>query len=195
MIDNNEQNNSDFQILQNGDNVQQDQPCQTSSTVDNVIDVKDKKIIQLEIELMQLQEQERNNMLRLQAEIENVRRRSLQDIEKIHKFSLERFMYELLPVIDNLERTLNIADRSNALLLSIVEGIELTLKSFLDTVYKFGLEAVHAIHVPFNPEIHQAISMVMSKEHKPNMVLTIVQKGYTLNGRLVRPAMVIVSKE
>lgn len=195
MIDNNEKNNSDFQIPQNSDNVQQDQSCQTSSTVDNVIDVKDKKIIQLEIELMQLQEQERNNILRLQAEIENVRRRSLQEIEKIHKFSLERFMYELLPVIDNLERTLNIADRSNALLLSIVEGIELTLKSFLDTVYKFGLEAVHAIHVPFNPEIHQAISMVTSKEHKPNIVLTIIQKGYTLNGRLVRPAMVIVSKE
>lgn len=195
MIDNNEKIDSDVQVLKNNDNVQEDHADQSSVLQENVIDVKDKKIIQLEIELMQLKEQERDNVLRLQAEIENVRRRSAQEIEKIHKFSLERFMYELLPVVDNLERTLNIIDRSNVLLCSIIEGIELTLKSFLETMYKFGIEAVHAVHVPFNPEIHQAISMIESTEQKPNLVLTIIQKGYLLHGRLIRPAMVTVSKD
>lgn len=194
MIDNNEQNNIDFKNSQDND-TQQDELFKSSSKVDNVVDPKDRKIIQLEIELMQFKEQERDNILRLQAEIENVRRRSVQEIEKIHKFALERFIGELLPVIDNLERTLNIADRTNTVLFSIIEGIELTLKLFLDTMCKFGLESIHAIHIPFNPEIHQAISMIVSEEHKPNRVLTIIQKGYTLNGRLIRPAMVIVSQD
>lgn len=194
MIDNNEQNNLDSQISQNAD-IQQDKSCKSSSELDSIVDFKDKKIIQLEIELMQLKEQDRDNVLRLQAEIENIRRRSVQEIEKIHKFSLERFMCELLPVIDNLERTLSIIDRFDPLLSAVAEGIELTLKSFLDTVHKFGLESVHTIHIPFNPEIHQAISMVVSTEHKPNKVLTIIQKGYLLNNRLIRPAMVTVSKD
>lgn len=193
MIDNNEKNNLDSQISQDSD-IQQDESVK-SFREEEIIDPKDRKIIQLEIELMQFKAQERDSKLRLQAEVENVRRRSMQEIEKIHKFALEQFVCELLPVIDNLERTLNIADRSNILLSSIIKGIELTLKSFLDTIFKFGVESIHAIHIPFNPEIHQAISMIVSEEHKPNIVLTIIQKGYVLNGRLIRPAMVTVSKD
>lgn len=194
MVDNNEQNNLNINIPQDCD-AQKNELPKSSSEIENVIDPKDKQIIQLEIELAQFKEQERDNILRLQAELENVRRRGIQEIEKIHKFALERFISELLSVIDNLERTLSIADHSNTVLSSIIEGIELTLKSFLDTMYKFGLESIHAIHIPFNPEIHQAISMVVSDEHESSTVLTIVQKGYTLNGRLIRPAMVIVSKD
>lgn len=195
MIDKNDQKNLDAQVSQNSMNIQRDKLSESSGIEDNVIDLKDKKIIQLEIELMQFKEQERDNILRLKAEMENIRRRSVQEIEKIHKFSLERFVIELLPVIDNLERTLSIVDRSNTLLSSIVEGIELTLKLFLDIMHKFGLESIHTIHVTFNPEIHQAISMIESEEHAPSQVLTIIQKGYTLNGRLIRPAMVTVSKD
>lgn len=194
MIDSNEKNNIDLKISKDND-MQQDVILKSSSDIDNIIDPKDKKIIQLEIELMKLKEQERDTILRLQAEIENVRRRNIHEIEKIHKFALERFICELLPVIDNLERTLSIADRSNAILLSIIEGIELTLKLFLDTMYKCGLESVNVVHIPFDPEVHQAISMIASEDHEPNQVLTIIQKGYTLNGRLIRPAMVTVSKE
>lgn len=194
-MDKNDQNNLDIQTSENRVDTQQDKLSESSVADDGVFDLKDKKIIQLEIELMQLKEQERDNILRLQAEIENIRRRSTQEIEKIHKFSLERFVFELLPVIDNLERTLGIADRSNTLLSSIIEGIELILKLFLDVMHKFGVEVVNAVHVTFNPEIHQAISMVESEEYTPNQVLTIIQKGYVLNGRLIRPAMVTVSKD
>lgn len=193
MIDNNVKNNIDESTLQN-EKIEKEELLESVSTVDNVIDPKNDQIVKLQIKLAQLQEQERNTVLRLTAEIENIRRRNTQEIEKIHKFGLERFIFELLPVIDNLERTINISDNSNTLLSPIIEGIELTLKSFLDTVHKFGLKSIYEINVPFNPEIHQAISIIESEDHKPNQVLTIIQKGYILNGRLIRPAMVTVSQ-
>ncbi|URJ31699.1 nucleotide exchange factor GrpE [Blochmannia endosymbiont of Camponotus modoc] len=193
MIDDNVKNNIDESTLQN-EKIEKEELLESVSTVDNVIDPKNDQIIKLQIKLAQLQEHERNTVLRLTAEIENIRRRNTQEIEKIHKFGLERFIFELLPVIDNLERTMNISDNSNTLLPSIIEGIELTLKSFLDTVHKFGLKSIYEINVPFNPEIHQAISIIESEDHKPNQVLTMIQKGYILNGRLIRPAMVTVSQ-
>ncbi|AAZ41174.1 heat shock protein 24 [Candidatus Blochmanniella pennsylvanica str. BPEN] len=193
MIDNNVKNNIDESTLQN-EKIEKEELLESVSTVDNVIDPKNDQIIKLKIQLAQLQEHERNTVLRLTAEIENIRRRNTQEIEKIHKFGLERFIFELLPVIDNLERTMSISDNSNTLLSAIIEGIELTLKSFLDTVHKFGLKSIYEINVPFNPEIHQAISIIESEDHKPNQVLTMIQKGYILNGRLIRPAMVTVSQ-
>ncbi|URJ29492.1 nucleotide exchange factor GrpE [Blochmannia endosymbiont of Camponotus modoc] len=193
MIDNNVKNNIDESTLQN-EKMEKEELLESVSTVDNVIDPKNDQIIKLQIKLAQLQEHERNTVLRLTAEIENIRRRNTQEIEKIHKFGLERFIFELLPVIDNLERTMNISDNSNTLLSAIIEGIELTLKSFLDTVRKFGLQSIYEINVPFNPEIHQAISIIESEDHEPNQVLTMIQKGYILNGRLIRPAMVTVSQ-
>src|SRR5699024_10180568 len=117
-----------------------------------------------------------------------------QDVEKAHKFALEKFSSALLPVIDSLERALSLSDKSNAEFTAMIEGIELTLKSLLDTVNKFGIEAIEEENVPFNPDIHQAMSMVESEEIAPNHVITVVQKGYSLNGRLLRPAMVMVSK-
>ncbi|URJ32371.1 nucleotide exchange factor GrpE [Blochmannia endosymbiont of Camponotus sp.] len=193
MIDNNVKNNIDESTLRN-EKSEKEELLESVSIADNIIDPKNDQIIKLKIKLAQLQEHERNTVLRLTAEIENIRRRNTQEIEKIHKFGLERFIFELLPVIDNLERTINISDNSNTSLSAIIEGIELTLKSFLDTVHKFGLKSIHEINVPFNPEIHQAISIIESEDHKPNQVLTIIQKGYILNGRLIRPAMVTVSQ-
>ena len=113
---------------------------------------------------------------------------------KAHKFALEKFSNELLPVIDNLERALDLADKSNAELVGLIEGVELTLKSLLDAVRKFGMEVVSEVHVPFNPELHQAMTMMESEDVAPNHVMMVMQKGYTLNGRLLRPAMVAVSK-
>lgn len=161
---------------------------------DNIIDPRDDQIIQLKIKLAQVLEHERDIVLRLNAELENIRRRNTQEIEKAYKFALERFISELLPVIDNLERTLGIMDQSNTALSAIIEGINLTLKSFLDTVFKFGVESVHDVYVPFDPKVHQAISAEESVEYQPNQVVKIIQKGYMLNGRLIRPAMVVVSK-
>lgn len=136
----------------------------------------------------------REAQLRAQAEIENIRRRTEQDVEKAHKFALEKFANELLPVIDSLERALEVVDKENPELTAMVEGIDLTLKSLLGAVGKFGVEVVGDINVPFNPEIHQAMSMMESEDVAPNHVLLVMQRGYILNGRLLRPAMVAVSK-
>lgn len=152
------------------------------------------RIAELEGQLVQLQQQERENVLRARADVENVRRRAEQDVEKAHKFALEKFSVKLLPVIDNLERALASADKQNPDLTPLIEGVELTLKSMLDTVRKFGVDVVEETNVPFNPELHQAMTMLESAEHQANHVMMVMQKGYTLNGRLIRPAMVAVAK-
>ncbi|MBJ2117100.1 MULTISPECIES: nucleotide exchange factor GrpE [Proteus] len=152
------------------------------------------RIDSLEKQLEQSQKTEREAMARALAEVENVRRRTQQDIEKAHKFALEKFSNELLPVLDNLERALSAADHENESLKPMIEGLELTLKSFLDAVRKFGIEVVEEKNVAFNPEVHQAMTLIDSPEHESNHVVDVMQKGYTLNGRLLRPAMVIVSK-
>lgn len=193
MIDNHNKHDCDVNVACSDTSKEQNLP-KSVSKLDNIIDPRDAEIIQLKIKLAHIIEHERDAILRLKAEIENIHRRNTKEVEKIHKFALERFTLELLPVIDNLERTLSIMDRSNSALSSIIEGVDLTLKSFLDTIFKFGIKSIHDVNVPFNPEIHQAISTMDSEEHQPNHVLTIIQKGYTLHGRLIRPAMVIVSK-
>ncbi|AXF75132.1 nucleotide exchange factor GrpE [Erwinia tracheiphila] len=158
------------------------------------LEVKNERITELEAELALAQGGVREAQLRAQAEIENIRRRTEQDVEKAHKFALEKFANELLPVIDSLERALEVADKENPELTAMVEGIDLTLKSLLGAVGKFGVEVVGDINVPFNPEIHQAMSMMESEDVAPNHVLLVMQRGYILNGRLLRPAMVAVSK-
>ncbi|MBN6363409.1 nucleotide exchange factor GrpE [Providencia huaxiensis] len=152
------------------------------------------RIAELEQQLEASQKTEREAMLRAHAEIENIRRRTEQDIEKAHKFALEKFSNELLPVIDNLERAIDAADHESEESKAMLEGLNLTLKTFLDAVAKFGIEPVSEVNVPFNPEVHQAITMIESPDHQANHVINVMQKGYTLNNRLLRPAMVIVSK-
>lgn len=126
--------------------------------------------------------------------MENLRRRTELDIEKAHKFALEKFINELLPVIDSLDRALEVADKANPDMSAMVEGIELTLKSMLDVVRKFGVEVIAETNVPLDPNVHQAIAMVESDDVAPGNVLGIMQKGYTLNGRTIRAAMVTVAK-
>jgi len=137
---------------------------------------------------------QKDSVVRAAAEIDNVRRRAAQDVEKAHKFALEKFANELLPVIDNMERAIEFSDKENDAIKPIIEGIELTQKSFVDAVAKFGVEVVNPQGEKFNAEFHQAMSMQPSEEVEPNTVIAVMQKGYTLNGRLLRPAMVMVSK-
>jgi molecular chaperone GrpE len=160
----------------------------------DVVDPRDERIAELETQLKELQQRERDSLLRAKAEVENIRRRTELDVEKAHKFALEKFAAELLPVVDNLERALEQGDKSNTELVAMIEGVELTLKSLLDAVRKFGINVVGDTNVPFNPEVHQAMTMMESDQHEPNHVMMVMQKGYTLNGRLLRPAMVAVSK-
>lgn len=132
--------------------------------------------------------------LRAQAEAQNIRRRAEQDVEKAHKFGLEKIVNDLLPVVDNLERALASFDATNEALAPFAEGIELTLKSFLDALARHKVEVVFPEGEPFDPNLHQAVSTVPNPDVEPNTVLNCFQKGYTLAGRLVRPAMVVVSK-
>ena len=131
--------------------------------------------------------------LRTAAELENVRKRAARDVENAHKFALERFGKELLAVRDSLEMGLAAAD--GASIESLIEGKEATLKMLTTVLQQFGIEEVDPEGEPFDPELHEAISMQPSDSVEPGSVVTVVQKGYTLNGRLLRPAMVIVAAE
>lgn len=164
------------------------------SQFESIIQAKDQRIEALEKELQIAKKNESEAMVRARAEIDNVRKRVEQDIEKAHKFALEKFSNELLPVIDNLERALEATDKKNPEHKATVEGLELTLKSFLDTVKKFGIEVVGTENGQLNPDVHQAITMIESPDHQSGQIVNTIQKGYTLNGRLIRPAMVVVAK-
>ena len=158
------------------------------------VDPRDEKIANLEAQLAEVQTRERDSLLRVKAEMDNLRRRTELDVEKAHKFALEKFVNELLPVIDSLDRALEVADKANPDMAPMVEGIELTLKSMLDVVKKFGVEVVADINVPMDPNVHQAIAMMESEDVAAGNVLMVMQKGYTLNGRTIRAAMVSVAK-
>ena len=134
----------------------------------------------------------RDAALRAQADAVNTKRRADQEIEKARKFALERFCRDLLAVVDNLERALESDASTDSL--ALLEGVELTHKGFIGVLEKYGLEVVDPIGEPFDPETAQAISMVDEKHVEPNSVTSVMQKGYTLNGRLLRPAMVVVAK-
>lgn len=139
-------------------------------------------------------EEQKDSVIRAAAEVDNVRRRAAMDVEKAHKFALEKFANELLPVIDNMERALLGTNAEDEATKAIYEGVELTLKSFTSAIEKFGLSQVNPQGEAFNPEHHQAIGMQPSDEFPANTVMIVMQKGYMLNERLLRPAMVMVSQ-
>lgn len=139
--------------------------------------------------------EQRDSVLRAQAEVQNMRRRCEADVEKAHKFALEKFSTELLTVIDNLERALEaVGDAEGDSVKALKEGVELTLKGFLETCEKFSITPLNPEGEPFDPQQHQAMSMVPNPDVEPNTVVAVVQKGYLLNDRVIRPAMVMVSK-
>ncbi|APQ13024.1 heat shock protein GrpE [Pseudomonas oryzihabitans] len=148
------------------------------------------RVATLEEQLAAAQDQS----LRSVAELQNVRRRAEQDVEKAHKFALEKFAGDLLPVLDSLERGLELSNAADETLKPMREGMELTLKMLQDTLKRYQVEAVDPHGAPFNPEHHQAMAMEESATAEPGSVLKVFQKGYLLNGRLLRPAMVVVSK-
>ena len=139
--------------------------------------------------------EQQDSVLRAQAEVQNMRRRCEADVEKAHKFALEKFSAELLTVIDNLERALDaVPDSAGESVNALREGVELTLKGFLETCEKFNIRQLNPVGEPFDPQMHQAMSMVPNPDVEPNTVVAVVQKGYLLNDRVIRPAMVMVSK-
>lgn len=135
-----------------------------------------------------------NELLRAKAEMENLRRRQSRDLENAHKHALDKFVAELLPIYDSMELGLNAANGEEASLDAVRDGLEMTMKMFLSSINKFGLEQVNPENQAFDPELHQAMAMQEVEGVEPNQVLTVAQKGYQFNGRLLRPAMVIVSQ-
>ncbi|BBF01861.1 TPA: nucleotide exchange factor GrpE [Haemophilus influenzae] len=149
---------------------------------------------QLKTQIEEATNKEQDILLRSRAEIENLRRRTEQDVEKAHKFALEKFSKDILNTIDNLERALATpANKEDESVKALFDGVELTLKELVSTVGRFGVEAVGVVGEAFNPDLHQAISMQPAEGFETNQISVVLQKGYTLSGRVIRPAMVMVA--
>ncbi len=139
-------------------------------------------------------EKHKDMALRVQADMENLRRRTRIDVESAHKYALEKFVNELIPVLDSMEMGIEAAGKEEASAESIKEGLDMTFKQFLDVLQKFEVERVNPMGEKFDPQLHEAMTMVPSPDHESNTVMDVFQKGYTLNERLVRAARVIVAQ-
>jgi molecular chaperone GrpE len=174
----------------------EENPSQTDNPVDVGEETPDQALAAAETRVAQLTDQ----LLRSQAEAENVRKRAQRDVENAHKYALEKFAGELLAVVDNLERSVEAAkeqpttEGAAPAPAALIEGVELSLKLFLDTLKRSGVHQINPMGEPFNPQFHEAVSTIESPHTEPGTVVTVLQKGYTLNGRLLRAAMVIVAK-
>jgi len=160
----------------------------SNSNIDeNKIHILSKQIIDLNTDLV-------NQKLLAKEKLKLYRNRSKKEIDNTYKFSLNKFINLLLPTIDNIERALNLFNKEEKIFYPIFDKLENVLQSFIKLLKKFGLEIINESNVPFNPDIHQAMVIKSSTNVKENYVISVMQKGYLLNGRLLRPAMVIVSK-
>lgn len=164
--------------------------AEPSAAVEQDAEALQRRVLELEEQLAGAQDQ----VLRSAAELQNIRRRAEQDVEKAHKFALEKFAGDLLAVVDSLERGLELTSPDDEASKAVREGLELTHKLLLDSLKRHQLEQLDPQGEPFNPEHHQAMAMEESTTMEPGSVLKVFQKGYLLSGRLLRPAMVVVSK-
>lgn len=139
-------------------------------------------------------EKNKDMALRVQAEMENARRRTRMDVEAAHKYALEKFVNELIPVVDSMELGVDAASKPDVSVESLKEGMDMTFKLLLDVLQKFDVERLDPKGEKFNPQLHEAMTMVPSPDHESNHVMEVFQKGYTLNKRLVRAARVIVAQ-
>ena len=173
---------------------QQTEPSQELDPLEEAIARVQELEEQLKTQIEEAANKEQDILLRSRAEIENLRRRTEQDVEKAHKFALEKFSKDILNTIDNLERALATpANKEDEGVKALFDGVELTLKELVSTVGRFGVEAVGIVGETFNPDLHQAISMQPAEGFESNQISVVLQKGYTLNGRVIRPAMVMVA--
>ncbi len=159
---------------------------ESSESVAATAPARDEQLAALEAKL-------RDQALRAQAEIQNIQRRAERDVTQAHKFALEKFATELLAVVDNLERAIDTAAVEEPGVKALRDGVVLTHKLFIDALHKFQVEALNPVGEPFDPEWHQAVSAQPSASAEPNSVLQVLQKGYRLHGRLLRPAIVVVA--
>ncbi len=181
---------------QENDVAQDETPIEDpQAEIDQPVDAATEQDLVAELEAAREEaQQNKDRYLRAEAEMVNVRRRVEKDIENAHKFGQEKLVREILDVADNLERTLAAIETETEEVKPLKEGVEMTLKSLLDSFEKFSITVINPEGEPFDPQLHQAMSMVENPDMEPNTVMAVMQKGYALHGRLVRPAMVMVSK-
>ncbi|WP_133469671.1 nucleotide exchange factor GrpE [Paraglaciecola marina] len=192
----NEQTPQHGEELESGVEAEQHAADQTSEEVVELTEDQ-QRIVELEAAVAAAEAKvadQKDSVIRAMAESDNARKRAQGEIDKARKFALEKFAGELLPVADNLERALQVANPEDEAIKPVVDGVELTLKSFVSTIEKFGMTVIDPQGQPFNPEQHQAMSMQENAELPPNTIMAVMQKGYELNGRLLRPAMVMVTR-
>lgn len=179
---------------------EQEQPAtedQVSAEGDDTVAQLQSELAALQAQLKSEQEQAKaalESMARAAAESDNRRKRAEADVERERKYGNEKILKAMLPVVDSLELALQHTDKNNELLKGLYEGVENTLSLFLKELNKFGVAQLNPVGEPFDPNLHQAVTMLPSNEVKPNHVLSVLQKGFVLNGRVVRPAMVAVAK-
>ena len=182
-----DQNNAEPQV----ETVEEQQAAAAAEAVEPTAE---EKLAEVEVELAKVKKALAEADVRAQAEVQNVRKRAERDVQHARKFALEKFAGDLLSVADNLERGLAALDAEDDALKGAREGIELTLKSLLDAFARYNIEQINPADEPFNPELHEAMTMVPVPNVDPNTVIEVLEKGYQLNGRLIRPARVVVSK-
>jgi molecular chaperone GrpE len=197
-----EEQTDDTNSAETDDKQSPDESVETSAdeiVEGTVEEIKEVTVESLQAELEQAAEQAlkfKDVALRAEAEMQNVQRRAIKDLEKAHKYGSEKLIQNLLPVIDSLEKAVESAETAadEAANNAVVEGVGLCLKMLTDVLGKEGVKTLDPMGEPFDPNHHQAMSMVENPDVEPNSVVAVIQKGYTLNERLVRPAMVMVSK-
>lgn len=170
------------------------QPVNQGDQVERVTQTDQERLVLMLEDARSKADENWEQLVRTRAEMDNLRKRQARELENAHKFALERFVNSLLPVRDSMEMGLSAAADQGVDVVKLREGAELTLKLMVDVMEKFDVVQIDPQGEPFNPELHQAMSLVPRDDLPPNTVVTVVQKGYTLNGRLVRPAMVMVSQ-
>lgn len=165
------------------------------ATAENVNLQEKVEQLQKELEAANAKAEENwDHFVRTKADLDNLERRTQRDIENAHKYAADKFLEAIIPVIDSLEMGAEAAKQEGADVAKLREGMELTLKMFADTLHKFEVKKLDPVGDAFNPDFHQAMSLQESDEHNANTVLSVMQKGYLLNERLIRPALVVVSK-
>ncbi len=185
---------SDEQTLEQENNEVKDEQ-QSSEQTGDTVELSSEQELEQKLEAAEQKAADNlDQLLRTKAEMENLRRRTQRDLENAHKFALEKFVQELLSVKDSLELGLDAASQEGADLEKLLEGTELTANMLNNVFEKFNVKEINPLNEKFDAEMHQAMSMQETGEVEPNTVLAVMQKGYTLNDRLVRPAMVVVSK-
>lgn len=173
-----------------------EQPAADAGQVFEDMTEEDRQLAELEAALEAARQEAADNKdlaLRTKAEAENIRRRAENDVVSARKYAIEKFAAELLAVVDSIEQGLQLK-AENEESKAIQDGMELTLKMMLSTLEKFGVEQLNPLEEVFDPQLHEAMTMVPSPEHESNTVIDVFQKGYTLNGRLIRPARVVVAQ-